>query len=187
MARLRARWNQSGLQRSYRDAAGVLAMNIWKLVCESLLNLENEGFAVQTYKQRLDILLEFAAYSLHLVDRMAHLNLAEQARRQLLVELAAKLTVILHDNYKDLGKEKKGIEYFASVIDKRGDDYAECRFDDDGPGFTLRRLLGEHVQRHVPDTPDDKDRQWLPDYVIEQEAPAVYRGICKTLDGLLAD
>ena len=94
----------------------------------------------------------------------------------------------LHDNNMDIGNQKMTAEHFAVVIDKRGDAYAQCRFNaEEGPGFTLRRLLGDHVQEHIVDTPDDKDRQWLPDYVLEQEAPAIYRGIEKTLESLLAD
>lgn len=188
MARLRARWNQSGRQRSYEDVASVLSMNIWKLAGASLLNLENEGFAIHTYQQRLDIILEFVAYALHVVDRLAHLGLPEENRRQLITTLAAKLVLILDDNNADLGGKEKDQCYFAAAIDKRGEAYADCGFDEDsGPGFTLRRVLGEYVQEHIADTAEDSSRQWLPDYVLEQEAPAVYQGICKTLDGLLAD
>ena len=202
MARLRARWNKTGLDRSYRDLASVLAMNVWKLASESLLNLENEGFAIHTYQQRLDIILEFTAYAVHIVDRLAYDNLSAHNRQQLVVALAAKLMAILHDNSQDLSHQQvadhaaatqAAIETtkkrFAEVMDKRGEAYAQCRFDEDdqGPSFTLRKLLGDYVQEHIAIKADDKDRQWLPDYVLEQEAPAIYQGIYKTLDGLMAD
>ena len=188
MARLRARWNQSGRQRSYQDAASVLAMNIWKLACESLLNLENEGFAIQTYQQRLDILLEFAAYSLHIIDRLAYTNIEEDNRHQLLSALAARLIGIFHDNSRDVGDREMDNRHCAEVINECGEAYAQCRFDEsDGPGFTLRCLLAERVKKHVADAGEDNSRRWLPDYVLEEEAPAIYRGICRTLDKLLAD
>lgn len=180
MARLKTRWNKAEHERSHAATGSALAMSVWKLASESLLNLENEGFETRTNAQRLDAIAEFLAYALHLIDRLAHARLDDARREQLVSAAGARLGEIMRDNREDVG----GVEQsFAELFNLRSDEYADCHFDaSDGPGFDMRRILGDHVRRVM----GEKDSKWIPDYVLDAEAPEIYRGLKRAARTLLA-
>ena len=181
MARLKTRWSKKDRARSHTDTGGALSMSIWKLATESLLNLENEGFETRTNAQRLDAIAEFLAYSVHLVDRLAHERMDEERRGRLVGAVAARIAEIMRDNRADTGAADDG-RRFVDLVNRRGDEYSDCNFDaDGGPGFTMRRILGEHVQRVM----GEKDSRWIPDYVLDAEAPEIFRGIKRAARSLL--
>ena len=182
MVRLKTRWNRGERTRSYSETGSVVAASLWKLVGESLLNLENEGFETRTNTQRLDVISEFLAYALHLLDRLVHASLDDEQRGQLVGAVAARVTEIMRDNYTDVGSGEGSRQKFVDMVNLRGDEYAECNFDvSDGPGFSMRRILGAHVQRVM----GEKDARWIPDYVIDAEAPGIYRGLKRAVRSLL--
>ena len=82
MVRLKTKWNRKDRARECGETGSALAMSVWKLASQSLLNLENEGFETRTNAQRLDAIAELLAYSLYLIDRLAHVRLDEERRRQ---------------------------------------------------------------------------------------------------------
>lgn len=183
MVRLKTRWNQKERSRSYAQTGGALAISLWKLAAESLLNLENEGFETRTNAQRLDAITEFLAYALHLVDRLAYRRFDEEQRGQLIAAVAARVGEIVCDNRADTGSAGDGAQEFIRLVNRRGDEYAACNFDEaEGPSFTMRRILGEHVQRVM----GDKDARWIPDYVLDAEAPEIYKGIRRATRSLLS-
>ena len=172
MARLRTRWNQSERERNYADVGGALAMSTWKLAAESLLNLENEGFETRTNAQRLEVLAEFLAYAVHLIDRLAYDRCDDARRGELVTALAARLNEIINDNRAAVGAV--GGIGFVELANRRSGEYADCNFSpEEGPGFTMRRILGEHVRRVM----GDKDAKWIPSYVLDAEAPGIYAGL----------
>ena len=182
MARLKTRWNRKGRTRSYSETGSVLAVSMWKLVSESLINLENEGFETHTNMQRLEVIAEFLAYSLHLLDRLAHANLNDEQRKQLVGAVARRIVEIMRDNCADVGGDEDGDRKFVEMANRRSEEYADCNFDvGEGPGFSMRRILGGHVQRVM----GEKDRKWIPDYVLDAEAPEIYRGLKRAARSLL--
>ncbi len=182
MARLKTRWNRKERARHYAETGGALAISMWKLAAESLLNLENEGFETRTNAQRLDAIAEFLAYSLHLIDRLAHTRLDDEQRRQLVGAVAARIAEIMRDNRADAGVGDDSEERFVGLINRRGDEYSGCNFDAaEGPGFSMRRILGGHVQRVM----GEKDSKWIPDYVLDAEAPEIYKGLKRAARSLM--
>ena len=187
MARLKTRWNKTERARSYSETGSALAMSMWKLASESLLNLENEGFETRTNAQRLDAISEFLAYSLHLVDRLAHPRLDNEQREQLIGAVGARLNEIINDNRRDVGggvddDGNDAEQPFVNLLNLRSDEYSDCHFDTtDGPGFDMRRILGNHIQRVM----GDKDSKWIPDYVLDAEAPQIYKGLKRASGTLL--
>ncbi len=181
MVRLKTKWNQKDRARDCGATGSALAMSVWKLASQSLLNLENEGFETRTNTQRLDAIAELLAYSLHLIDRLAHVRLDEERRRQLVGAVAARITEIMRDNRTDVDGDDSE-RSFADLANRRGDEYSDCNFDaDQGPSFTMRRILGQHVQRVL----GEKDNKWIPDYVLDAEAPEIYKGIRRAARSLL--
>ena len=182
MVRLKTRWQDKDRERHAGAVGSVLAMSAWKLAIESLLNLENEGFETRTNAQRLDVIGEFLAYSIHLIDRFAHERLNDHKRGQLIASVAARSIGIMCENRRDTGDESDDEQGLFDLINRRSDEYAECSFDAvEGPGFTMRRILGGHVQGAM----GKKDGKWIPDYVLDAEAPEIFRGLRRAVRAVL--
>lgn len=172
--RLKTRWNRAETPHDVSATAGAIGANLWRIVTECLLNLENEGFETRDNAQRLDAIAEFAAFALHLLDRHAHTRLDDAARAALIGATARRFGEIIEDNRRDVSGGGGHLRSFIDLVNRRADEYADCGYDDDeGPGFTMRRLLGGHVR----DAMGDKHRQWIPDYVIDMEAPALFKAL----------
>ena len=172
--RLKTRWNRAPATRDYRALAGAVGVNLWRITTECLLNLENEGFETRDDAQRLDAISEFAAFALHLLDRHAHGRLNDADRATLIEATARRLGEIIADNRVDVGTGGDHLRRFIDLVNRRADEYAECGYEEQaGPSFTMRRMLGEHVR----DAMDEKHRRWIPDYVIDAEAPLLYKAL----------
>ena len=182
MARLHTNWNVKQQVRGYRETGSVLAASMWKLSAECLLNLENEGFETISSQQRLDVICEFSAYLLHLLDRLVYQRLSEDERSKLICAVADKIAELIGNNRAELIGGGAYQQVTVNLLNLRGADYAECRFDpEEGPSFTLMRLLGEFVQKAMA----DKDSKWIPDYVIGNEAPRAYVSFKKAAEKML--
>ena len=181
MARLHTRWNQPTRQRSFGDTASIMAINIWKLASDALLEIENEGFETNTYKQRLEVIREISAYALHLLDRILYTRMDDERRAKLVAGTAAKIVDMMYNNCRELNIAGVEKESLSNLLNMRGDEYADCRFHQDGPGFTLRRLFGEQVQKVL----GERDNKWSPDYVLDIVGPQVYKELRRSLTFLL--
>ncbi len=174
MVRIRTKWNKNKPARNFGDTASGLCVSIWRMACECVLNLENEGFETDTNAQRLDIIAEFSVFAIHLLDRFAYAHLDTQSRAGLITATARRFAEIMQDNRIDTDGGGRHEEAFIALLNRRADEYAECSCGECGePGFSMRRVLGEHVR----DLMGEKHRQWVPDYVIDKEAPDLYRSL----------
>jgi hypothetical protein len=70
--RIKSRWNQKERARSIQETASALGFIMWRIAQNALLSLENEGFQTDTQVQRLDVIEEFLAFLLHVVDRRVY-------------------------------------------------------------------------------------------------------------------
>ncbi len=175
--RLRTRWHRS--ERSARNRQGsarpktldslssAAAINIWKLAKDSFLHMEKEGFSFPEDRQAIDVIAEFSVYLLHIIDRMIYGKLAEERRGPLINGIAAQLVETLVANKTDLLGPG---DYRGDFIDRLNDrlgNYAECGFDETGPGYDFNRYLGQKVAE-VMASSDDK---WVVEQVMDIEAP----------------
>ncbi len=182
MVRVRTRWKNRAGPRSLEEAAGVLAFNLWRIACQGVLDIENEGFQTDTQRQRLDIIAEFLAFLVHLTDRMVYGRLDEEARRRFITALALRSVDILVDNLKDVCGPGEYREEAIARMNERFADYAGYGYDEkEGPGFGFRRRFGDLVQALV----GPKDRQWVQSYVIDVGAPEVVEHLRKAVRGIL--
>ena len=181
MARLKAKWNQKNRERTPEQIASAVSSNIWLLAADGCLNLENEGFETNTQSQRLDVMSEFLAFSLHLVDRMTYGELEEDERVRFINALGICLANLLHSNRIDANGPGEYKKEFISLLNDRMDEYSECDYaQDSGPGFSLRRIFGNHVMQVM----GEKDNKWIPDYVMDMEAPKVVKGLNRVMQGM---
>ena len=183
MARLRTRWTDKERARSIKDVASAMSVNLWKIASEALLNLENEGFETTTNAQRLEIITEFAAFLVHMADRLLYADYSEEDRGRFVTALALDVIRIIEDNKRDVVGPGAYRQDLIDAMNQRLEEYAEYPFDEkEGPGFGMRRRLGERVR----DRMGARDRKWIPDYVIDREAPQAYAALRRALKNLLA-
>lgn len=181
MARLKAKWNQKNRERTPEQIASAVSFNTWLLAADGCLSLENEGFETTTQSQRLDVISEYLAFSLHLVDRMTFGELEENERVRFINALGVSLANLVQSNRIDTSGPGEYRNQFVDLLNLRMDEYSECSYDlETGPGFNLKRILGNHVMAVM----GDKDNKWIPDYVIDVECPKITKGITKVMTGM---
>ena len=181
MARLKSKWNQKNRERTPEQIASAVSSNIWLLAADGCLNLENEGFETNTQSQRLDVISEFLAFSLHVVDRMTYGELEEEERVRFINALGLCLANLLNNNRIDADGPGDHRKVFIQLLNERMDEYSECEYEQDtGPGFSLKRIFGNHVMQVM----GDKDKKWIPDYVMDAETPKVMSGLKRVMNGM---
>ncbi|OOC11175.1 hypothetical protein [Thioalkalivibrio halophilus] len=188
--RLRKRWKQDERPRTTEDIASAAASNAWRTACNGVLNLENADFETRTQEQRLQLIQEFAIFLLHLTDRRLGERLSQEERGRLITAMALRLAAILEENVAELraGPDRipgpvDGVrEAFVNRINRRSDEYAECRYDiDEGPGFSLWRAFAVHVSEAL----GPHNRQWAIDQVMATEGPEAVEAFVPALESLL--
>ena len=66
-------------------------------------------------------------------------------------------------------------------MNMRLSNYAECDFNDEGPGYDFTRYLAQSVAEHMKIS-DDK---WVIEQVIDIEAPAIVEKLVKMVPEIL--
>jgi len=179
--RVKSKWNLRDRERSLSETGGALAFILWRIAQQGTLNLENEGFQTDTNDQRLDIITEFVAFLVHLVDRMTAGRFTTEQRQEFIGSLARHLADTMQENRTDA--RGKG-EYRQSLIDRlneRAVDYAEFTFTDNEPGFAFRRYFGENVRMVM----GERDNKWITDQVMDIEVPEALKPLRTALRDLL--
>ena len=180
MARLKTRWNLDKDTRTHSETASVISTNIWRIIAESLLDMENQGFATETNAQRLDILSEFAAYAVHLLDRYIYHSQRADERQKIVSQTAHHLGGIIYNNRVDIKNAVAERASFGTLLNKRSDEYCECKYDGE-PDFHMRRILGEHVGKLI----HGENSKWVATYILDIEAYNIHTNLVKVLDNFL--
>jgi len=169
--RVKNKWNDKDKVRTPEDTGSVLSFNFWKVASGNVMHLENEGFQTDTHFQRLDVIAEFTAFFVHVVDRVISTKeYSPEDRHALINAMALNLAKTMHDNRRDVSNDKTTdfrAEYIA-LMNERMAEYSNFTFDENSqPGFQVRRCVGEHVR----DVMGEKDNKWIPDQVMDIEIP----------------
>lgn len=182
MVRVKKGWNREN-PRSLAQMANAIGSTVWKLAANVVLNLENENFATDTQEQRVDIMEEVVCYLVHIVDRIVYAQASQEQREEFISSLVADLARLLEDSRVDV---QGAGEYRAAFVDKlnqRSSEYAGYGFSaDEGGGFAMRCRLGERVAEVM----GERDRRWIPDYIVGREAPEIETALKRSLSGLVA-
>jgi stalled ribosome rescue protein Dom34 len=175
--RLRTRWhrskrserNREGSRRpkSQENVCSAVAINIWKLAKEAFTRMEKENFRFREDSQAIDVIAEFAIFLLHMVDRMIYGKVPEEERGPLINGIAADLIDTFEGNQIDLLGPGEYRQTFIDKLNERLANYAECSFDEDGPGYDFKRYLAQNCAEIMAIT----DNKWVLEQVLEIEAP----------------
>lgn len=183
MVRVKKRWNQQARPRTVAQMANAIGASIWKLAANVVLNLENENFETDTQLQRIEIMEEIVCYLVHVADRRVYAQASQTQRAEFIAALVVDLARMLEDSRCDV---QGAGEYQAAFIDKinqRSAEYAGFGFsDEDGASFRMRCRLGDLVAAAM----GERDRRWIPDYVVGREAPEIEAALQRSLQGLVS-
>jgi hypothetical protein len=177
--RLRTRWHRSSRSERNRegsrqpkrreDLAGAVAFNIWKLAKDAFLHMEKEDFRFPKDSQAVDVIAEFSIFILHIIDRMIYGKVEEEERTVLINGIAKHLAQTFVDNQMDLLGPGDYMAPFIDKLNERLSNYAECGFDENGPGHDFMRYLGQQVAEIMAES----DNKWVLEQVMDIEAPAL--------------
>ena len=180
--RVKSRWNIKGRERSLTEIGGAAAFILWRIAQQGTLNLENEGFQTDTNAQRLDVIAEFVAFLVHMVDRLKSEDLELADRQEFIGSLARHLADQVQDNRTDAQGKGEYRQAFIDLLNARAADYAEFSMSGGVPGYALKRYFGEQVRAVM----GVKDNQWITDQVMEVEVPEALKPLSKALRDLFA-
>lgn len=185
--RIKTRWSKEEREVSVEDAVSVLAFNSWKIGMQTLLEIENEDFQIDTQQQRIEVLEEIMAFMVQALDRIVHETLSDEDRGTLISMYAKKLADHVQDNARDFSGPGDYRTPFIDKLNKRFEGYSTTKWNDekDEPAFSMGREFGTNIS----DVLGPKDRKWALDYIQQVLMPEFYTLFKKTIKsvGLVED
>ena len=179
--RVKSKWNTER-EHSLHEIGSAAAFIIWRIAQQGVLNLENEGFQTDSNAQRLDVMAEFLAFLVHLVDRRKAEHLSQEERQAFITSLALHLADRMQENRSDIQGKGEYRQALIDLLNARAADYAEFSMSGDEPGYAFKRYFGEQVRAQM----GERDNQWITDQVIDIEVPETLPPLNKALRDLFA-
>ncbi len=184
--RVKARWHQTkrdGNQtkaKSLEEIAGALAFSCWRIASNSVVEIENQGYHTETSNDRLDIVAEYLAFLLQVSDRLLYEKLTPEQRQIFIPALALSMANTFADNKIDIEGESNHKQTFIDLLNVRAENYAQCSFIDDTPGFDFLRVFGEQIAAVLA-----KDNPlWVSQFIMDVDAPEVVKTLKQTIKQL---
>lgn len=183
--RIRNRFHAGARERSPAELASVVAMLAWKLAVESIRNMRRAQYDIGIGRPYFEFVSEFMVFLATAADRIAHRELEAEPRIAFTTALVKRLSEVVEDN-RDmlLGAAEPGAcqRDFLERFNRRGADYAEFDYGDDGPDFGFRRYFAACLRDVLP----EKDQLWVIDQAMDCEAPEAIKALEKTLAGIFS-
>ena len=177
---VKARWRKKG-PRSLADRAGVIGANLWKLAVEFFKHLEKEGFRFGSDRLVTNVLTEFVAFLVQLVDRAVYGRLSEPDRAALVAEVVRHLAATMENNQMDLFGPGEYRKPFIDAMNARFGEYAEFEYRDGEPGYACLRFFASRVAEVMAES----DNRWVIEQMIDVEAPEMVRLTKKLVEQIL--
>lgn len=179
--RVKSRWSKKNKTHSVEEIAGAVAFILWRIATNGVLSLENEDYQTDSQQQRLDVITEFLAFSIHLTDRMTIERFDENERTRFITELASKCAKHLEDNLRDVIGKGDYREAFIDTLNRRMSDYAEFNYsDEEGASFGMKRFFGEQITKVL----GERHSKWVSSQVMDIEVPEIHLHIKRALPNL---
>jgi hypothetical protein len=185
--RIKTKWSKQEREVSVEDAVSVLAFNSWKIGMQTLLEIENENFQIDTQQQRIQVIEEIMAFMVQALDRIVHKTISDEDRNTLISLYAKKIADHVQDNARDFSGPGDYRTPFIDKLNQRFAGYADTKWDADNhqPGFSMGREFGNNVANVL----GPKDKKWALDYLQQVLMPEFYALFKKTVKsvGLVED
>lgn len=181
--RIKTRWNKQDKARSIQEVASALGFTMWRIGQTALLNLENEGFQTDTQLQRVEVMQEFMAFLIHMVDRMAYERMDDEERGEFVTAVARKIADYVQDNTRDCIGDGDHRAPFIARLNQRMDDFAEFAVVDNEPSFQMLRFFGDRMTEVL----GERQRKWVSTQVIDIEAPNGMKTLRRAMASLVPE
>jgi hypothetical protein len=178
VALVKTRWRKQGAPRTLADRAGVIGANVWKISLEIFRHMEKEGFRFGSDRLVTDVMAEFIAFLVQLVDRAVYGTLNDADRAILIGETARHLAATMENNQLDLLGPGEYRKPFIDLLNARFEEYAGFEYPGGEPGFPCLLLLATKVS----DAMAGSGNKWVIEQVMEIEAPEMVRLVRKLVD-----
>ena len=180
--RIKTKWSKQEREVSVEDAVSVLAFNSWKIGMQTLLEIENEEFQIDTQQQRMEVIEEIMAFMVQSLDRIVYKTLSNEDRGVLISMYAKKIADHVQDNARDFSGPGDYRSPFIDKLNQRFTAYSETKWDDekDEPGFSMGREFANNISRVL----GPKDKQWALDYIQQVLIPEFFPLFKKTINSV---
>lgn len=181
--RIRSSFHAGGRPRSMSELASVIAMLGWKLALDSIKRMREAEYDIDLGSAYFDFVCEFMVFLAQAADRIAYRELTPEQRSEFTTALAQRMAAAIEDNREMLLVDVTPGQcqhHFLDLFNRRGTEYADHGYGEDGPDFGFRRCFAACLQEVLP----EKDRLWAVDQVMEIESPEAIKAMEKTLAGL---
>lgn len=177
IALVKTRWRKKGA-RTLAERAGVIGANVWKIALEIFKHMEKEGFRFGSDRLATDVLAEFIAFLVQLVDRTVYGKLSESDRATLIGEVAKHLAATMENNQLDLFGPGNYRKPFIDLLNARFADYAGFAYAAGEPGSPCLLFFATQVS----DAMARSDNKWVVEQMMDIEAPEMVRLVKKLVD-----
>ncbi len=177
---IKTRWRKKG-PRTLADRAGVIGANVWKLALEFFRHMEKDGFRFGSDRLVTNVLTEFIAFLVQLVDRSVYGRLTEADRAALIGEVVRHLAITMESNQLDLFGPGEYRKPFIDAMNARFSEYAELEYKDGEPGYACVRYFASRVSYAMA----EGDNRWVTEQMMDVEAPEMVRLVKKLVEQAL--
>ncbi|KPK17426.1 MAG: hypothetical protein JSU71_14110 [Betaproteobacteria bacterium] len=178
VALVKTRWRKKGAPRSLADCAGVIGTNIWKISLEIFRHMEKEEFRFGSDRLVTEVMTEFIAFLVQLIDRAVYNRLSDADRAILIGETVRHLAATMENNQLDLLGPGEYRKPFIDLLNARFEEYAGFEYRGGEPGFSCLRFLAAKVS----DAMAGSGNKWVIEQIMDIEAPEMVRLIRKLVD-----
>lgn len=168
--RIKSRWHDDGAERSLDEIGGALAFIAWRIALDKAITLHGEDFVYESDRQRIGVISEYLYFEIQLVDRITNELLDPEQRRSLITHLARRLAGHMQENAEELLGPGDYGKPFIEGLNQRSGEYAEFRFNEDGPSYPFLRHLGYEIQGIMGERGENR---WVIDQVMDRDGPEV--------------
>lgn len=177
--RIKTNWSKEEREVSVEDAVSVLAFNSWKIGMQTLLEIENEDFQVDSQQQRMEVIEEVMAFMIQALDRIVHNTISDEDRATLISMYAKKIADHVQDNARDFSGPGDYRTPFIEKLNERFEGYSDTKWDDEKhqPAFSMGREFGVNISNVL----GPKDKKWALDYIQQVLMPDFYSLFKKTV------
>ncbi|VAX06436.1 hypothetical protein MNBD_GAMMA25-1886 [hydrothermal vent metagenome] len=179
--RIKSRWSKKNKTHSVEEIAGAVAFILWRIATNGVLSLENEDYQTDSQQQRLDVITEFLAFSVHMTDRITIERFDENERVRFITELASKCAKHLEDNLRDVQGKGDYRQAFIDTLNRRMADYVDFSYShEEGPSFNMKRFFGEQITKVL----GERHSKWVSSQVMDIEVPEIMSHIKRAIPNL---
>lgn len=182
VALVKTRWRKKGA-RTLPEVAGILGANVWKIALEVFKHMEKEGFRFGSDRTVTNVLTEFVAFLVQLIDRSVYTRVPEAGRATLIAETVRHLAVTMENNQQDLLGPGDYRRPFIDLLNARFADYAKFEFPNATPDYPSLSFFSARVSdAMVSDPAASGDNKWVIEQMMDIEAPEMVLLVKKLIE-----